>query len=332
MKMTVAMALILLSLAALGDESSERSEIRFSANDALLAYDFDTLEKLVKEYRTNLPRTSSGSLKLPYFYRGINDHLLRYAADDDVSWSESADRLLAWSAAYPDSPAPLIAYSFLLSKRGWAYRGEDAASKVSKENMERFVDYKSRAVDSLIENEAVASEDPHFYYLLAHLLGPLISDKDEYLSTISPAFDNYPNYDDLYFTVAGYLTSQWGGSGGHVENFARGAKKRTSATRGSEMYTRIYWSLGLNPEGGYRFEIPVVVWEYMIQGMDDILERYPSQWNINHFAYFSCVKRDLRSTARYVEMLHPPAIEEAWYDLENYETCAHHAKRYMEKN
>jgi hypothetical protein len=65
----------------------------------------------------------------------------------------------------------------------------------------------------------------------------------------------------------------------------------------------------------------------MEKGMDDIIAKYPSQWNINHFAYFSCYFWHQDAARKYMAMIQEPIIEGVWSPATNYQRCQNVIKR-----
>ena len=165
---------------------------------------------------------------------------------------------------------------------------------------------------------------------LAEVYKHLGVDRERFVAFVESGLDRHPEYDDLYFTVAGYLSPKWGGSAEDVEAFAQASVERTKASGGHAIYARIYWAAGRQGKK-YLFESPHAKWDDMFKGMDAVLERYPSQWNINHFANFSCWQYgqsrnspplNRATIKRYLEMIEEPIVERAWGNRPmNYQIC-----------
>ncbi|MCP4115794.1 MAG: hypothetical protein GY737_10380 [Desulfobacteraceae bacterium] len=50
----------------------------------------------------------------------------------------------------------------------------------------------------------------------------------------------------------------------------------------------------------------------MKQGIHDVLDRYPDQWNINNFAVFSCLTGDKKTTRTLMGMIKGRPILGPW--------------------
>ena len=318
----VACLSLLVSPMAYPDESEERSKINDTVSVLLKAEDFAALEKIAASYRSEEERTSSGILKLAEFYAGMNATAVSSAEEGQAGWDRVIAIIESWIKKYPDSPTPYVAKGTALMNRGWDARGEGWASSVSRQNVERFRQYSIEAATFLIENAEVGSADPHWFQALANAYMALGAGKDDFMALVDAGLERFPNYDPLYFRTAAYLSPKWHGSLAELESFAQAAVARTRAIRGYELYARIYWAGGLANKQLFAFQGSEAVWEDMVRGMDDVVRKYPDQWNINHFAYFACYKGDMETTRRFLELVEEPVSAESWGGhVMNYQKC-----------
>jgi hypothetical protein len=322
MKSVMAMVLSLLFLGeAPGGELEEREMLRQQSATAFNSSNFDELERLADTYRTGQDRTESGTWKLIWFYRGIVETAIDFEKDDDANWSAAMGKIEQWAERYPQSPAPHIAYAGALTSRAWEYRGDGYASTIDPADLPIFIDFLEKAGEYLVQHEDTASVDPYWYYQVAWVYRGLGVDKTELLKFVEQGFLRHPDFDELYFTTAGYLAPKWHGSAEDIESFARESWLRTNNRRGTELYTRIYWAAGLDRDSQYFMHKSPAKWSLIARGMGDIVSRYPSQWNINHFAYFACVKEDGESAKKYLQMIVEPIVVSAWHQESNYKYC-----------
>lgn len=205
-------------------------------------------------------------------------------------------------------------------RRGWTYRGTDFGSQVAVSDREKFRAYAQKSAIFLVQHAEVGSQDPHWYFQLADAYRAMAVDKDRFLAHINKGPDQFPDYDELYFVSSGYFSPKWFGSEEELEDFAQQAVARTEDTRGYEVYARIYWAAGRFSNAKYAFQSKSANWQHMVRGMNAILSRYPSQWNINHFAYFSCYRVEAQML-RYLRMIEEPIVESAWGSPVNYQKC-----------
>ncbi|WP_164272972.1 MULTISPECIES: hypothetical protein [Stenotrophomonas] len=59
----------------------------------------------------------------------------------------------------------------------------------------------------------------------------------------------------------------------------------------------------------------------MSQEIDDVLARYPSDWNLQNFAYFACQAGDKAKTRALMDRITRPKEFHAWWDGDVYEQC-----------
>jgi hypothetical protein len=116
------------------------------------------------------------------------------------------------------------------------------------------------------------------------------------------------------------LTPRWGGGIDEYREFVEDAVRRTRATDGAAMYAGLYQAYA-----GVEFDKPFrelgIPWAKMKAGFEDLMARYPSPWNVNHYASFACRANDKEAFLKLLPKLSSPNIRQrAWptgYSLEN---------------
>lgn len=318
MRLGIILILVVVAPIAFGDEIDERKEIKDLAANAFAAGDYDTLEALAEEYRSSLARTSSGILKLRLFYLGI-DQAMPESASNSEGWNRAFSLADWWARRYPDSPTPVIGTAYIWAARGWAYRGEGWASEVLPENMMAFKQLAVSAQHTLLESKSMADSDPEWYAKLIDLYVAATPGEEALREVLDEAMIKFTNYDPIYFAAAQYYSPVWHGSGQEIAALARDAVKFTKEERGSELYARIYWSAPRQSNGRLLIQDPPGSWYQMRRAIDDLVERYPDQWNIQNLAFMGCsIGNHLDSLLRMVE---EPIIESVWVSRANYQKC-----------
>ena len=138
----------------------------------------------------------------------------------------------------------------------------------------------------------------------------------------SEAVAKYPNFYQLYFAALDYLVPKWHGNRKEVENFANFAVERTQSLEDMGMYARVYWYASQTQYGNGLFIESSVVWKKMKTGIDDVLARYPDQWNINNFARFACLAGDMDKAKELISRIQGDPIPKAWAgDIQHFATC-----------
>lgn len=318
--------LVVIALAAVAwtpahaGELEDRTEIARRVSALFEAEKFDELDRMAEEFRTQESRSSSGLWKLTLFYRGL---YVQHEGKADESYYDKVDGLyLKWAAQNPDSTVAHIGYAANLANRAWFFRGSGWARDVSEESWKPFFEYLEKSRLHLLEHKQATDKDPvWFHSMLAVAKGenwPL----DRFLALVEDGTAKHPYFYEIYFRSIDYLLPKWHGDKAMIEAFANLAVEKTREREGVGMYARIYWYASQIQFGTGLFTGTEVVWSRMSAGIDDVLTRYPDQWNINNFAHFACLARDKEKAAALLARIEDPPIEYAWAnDVINHRLC-----------
>lgn len=312
--------LLAVPLACGAGELEDRRAIGEQVSSLFMHEQFDELERLAQQFRTTEERTSSGLWKLTLFYSAIND-----VADGDEReeqyWESIEAKALRWVNAYPGSPTPHIAYAMILVGHAWMFRGSGWSDDVKQGNWKPFQEYLARAAKYLREHKDIADVDPRWYETMLNIACAENWDRERFNKLVNEATERHPYFYQIYFAAIDYLTPKWHGSKEQVEAFASFATEKTAAREGVGMYARVYWYVAQVQYRSRLFTESAVVWGRMKQGIDDVLARYPDQWNINNFAHFACLAWDGRETRELIERVQGAPIPQAWDSASQYEQC-----------
>lgn len=312
-------------------ELKERAAIRGEVSRLLDADDFAGLEKLADSYRTSEARTPSGIWKLNVFYSGFNTKVKKAGKDDPV-WRSVAQKLAVWQSKFPDSPAPIIANAVVMKRYAPTLRSPvlvHRASTAADDEDAAFVTTLVAAKDYLEKHKAVASRDPHYYVIWANLafaLGHQSTDDATFFDTVIEGMQAFPEYYPIYFAAMDYVAPPERGDATALEALANMAVQQTRAVDGLSLYARIYWTAHSSYFGKDLFRRSNVNWPKMSAAIDDILQRYPDQWNINNFAYFSCLAGDVAKTRALLGRIEGKPVREVWKTATAYRACENLAK------
>ena len=280
------------------------------------------LDLLADKYRKYEERTSSGVWKLSEFYSAFGPGI---DARDTRQWDAYIANLEDWIQENPASPTPRIALAWTLVKRAWAHRTTLPAKHVKPEAWKAYEYYVSQAKNYLQQNKALTSQDPHWYKVMATIAMAEGWSLEKYLELIAEGTTRYPYYYEVYFAGANYLLPRWHGSFEKLDAFANAAVEKTREKDKNGLYARIYWSVSGTIKKHRLFAESAVNWEKMRQGIFDVLEQYPDQWNINNFAYFSCLAKDRETTKKLAGMVTAP-MRNVWEADEVYDACKNWAE------
>jgi len=279
--------------AAYAEEKNEtdiRTRVRVEATNAFAASDFAALEKMADEYRKNKSRTPSGVWKLFLFYDGLTHWLDR--VHDEKLITDAEAKMDSWAAAYPQSPTPRITKSMALIRHGWFYRGHSYADKVPKEAWKPFNDYIALAHANLDKCKGIAAGDPQWYQVMMGIAGVESWDRPEFDALFKEAVEHEPYYYRTYDAALDDLLPKWNGDWIQVDNFVDNAERLTYEKEGHSLYARLYWYIAETNGDSEIFKTSLANWPKMKQGFDDLIQRYPDDWNLNHYLMFACLASD----------------------------------------
>lgn len=308
-------------------ELKERQAIKTEVGRLLDTADFAGLEAMAADYRDRQSRTRSGVWKLTVFYSGFHAKA-RFNGKDDPRWKEMSDKLRAWQAAYPESPAPVIANAVVMKRYARSLKPVvifQRASTVSTEDA-AFVSALMANKAYLEKHKSVAARDPHYYVVWSNLAFALGADPAEFFDTVDEGMQAHPDYYQLYFAAMDFHAPQLRGDAKAVEAFANMAVERTKDQEGLGLYARVYWYAMSAFFGEDMFRRSMVDWTKMSKGIDDVLARYPDQWNINNFALVSCLAGDAAKTRALLDRIEGYPISQVWKSHDTFRSCQRLAK------
>lgn len=301
-------------------EMESRKRIEEEVKELFNKRDYQGLNRLAEKYRKSEERTSSGLWKLTSFYYSLGT-LVPDNPEDKQAWEEIEKAGREWISLFPEAPTPYLVMASILIHHGWSYRGEGWSSSVKPEHWPIFYKYLKQARELLDQNKKTTSTDPDWYQNMLAIARAEQWDYKRFSKLSEEAISRYPYYYQIYFTALQYHFPRWHGDASKVESFARMAVERTSSRDKAGMYARVYWVAISNEFGTDLLTRSKVVWKDMKQGMIDVLEQYPDQWNIQNFAFFACLSGDKEFAKDLFSRMDENIILEAWYNKDNYEIC-----------
>lgn len=301
-------------------ELEERAAIARDVSALFEAEKFDELDRMAEEFRTQESRTSSGLWKLTLFYRGL--YVQHDGPRDEAYYDRVARLFQRWAAQNPDSTVAHIGYAGKFITRAWFFRGNGWAHEVPEEAWKPFNEYLEKARLYLMEHKQATDSDPAWFEFMLAIARDQNWPLDRFLALVEEATAKHPNYYKIYFNAIDYLLPKWHGNKAMIEEFAKLAVEKTRDREGVGMYARIYWYASQFQYGTSLFTKTEVVWDRMAAGIDDVLARYPDQWNINNFAHFACLARDREKAAALLARIEGDPIKPAWANnLATYKVC-----------
>jgi hypothetical protein len=304
------------------EEERMREAIRAEVAAAWAAGHYGVLERLHAGYMDPRARTPSGQWKLVFFHQALAAQML-FDKDDDAGWARLDARFARWRDLHPSSPVPRLARAHAHMQRAWAYRGTRLAKEVDPAAWEPFHAQMQQAQALLEADREIASVDPQWYRLMALVAlyqGWPDAERDALEAEILALA---PTYYEAVFAAATRHEPKWGGSDAALDAFARRAVAATQATEGEGLYPRIYWSVHGSVDVGWMQDDSRAEWALLRRGMDDVLARYPDEWNRQHFAAMACNSghaADLRELMK--DGFHGYVLN-AWGEPRSYDFCSY---------
>lgn len=304
-----------------GPELVVRWAIDQQASELYAARDFEQLDKIYDDYASQSARTASGVWKASVMFIG-----LRNLVDKKQQYDQNEALLKQWLRDRPGSALAHQLRAQLMLNRAWAIRGGGYAFSVKSENWALFHKKVREARQYLEKNKKVASRNPHYYALMLSIIKAEQGESDPW-PTLEEGISKYPGYYEMYFAMLEYLLPTWHGDASQIEKFANMATERTGAIEGRSMYARIYWYASQTQYGDALFLGSFAQWSKMKTSFEDVVERYPDQWNLQNFANFACLAEDYKTLSALLLRVKEPVIWQAWKSRKHHEQCSRLAGR-----
>ena len=310
------------SASAAEAELSSGPDILRQTKEDFLASRFDALEARGEKFRTTQSRTPSGSWKLGFVYDAFDASAQLMDAPYDGGTFDLIDaRLDAWLKAYPFSRQAHILKAELLVKRAWLARGDGFAETVKPEAWPVYRDFLIKAAKTVHDVRAFAADDPQWHALRLGLARDLGAPPEQVAGIEDEALEQAPTYYPIYKAMLHSKQPQWGGDWAAYDDAVDKIVARTAATEGQSYYARIYGDLAMSRFKGRLFERSLAKWPRMKQGLEDLVSRYPTDWNWNLYGAFACLANDLPTLRMALARLGDKTDASAWKEMVDVRTC-----------
>lgn len=308
-------------------ELAARQEIMSQAKALYDARNFQEIDARSKEYIEKSTRTPSGLWVSGIFGYGIELAVLNPKPGSIEEWDHLEHEILQWAKSRGDSSIARIVYAEVVVTRAWSIRGGKYASEVPENAWKPFHDQLMRARHYLEEEKRIASRDPRYYELQITIAKGLGGDSPLAKEVFDDGMSKFPGFYPMYFAMLDYLLPKWHGGPLEIERFAREATQRARNIEGEGMYARIYWYAAQIDFEDALFWTSFARWEQMRVGFEDVISRYPDQWNIQNFAHFACQAGDAKTMSKLLMRIERPIIAEAWAGSSSFQACEQMAGR-----
>lgn len=174
----------------------------------------------------------------------------------------------------------------ILINEAWMHREPGCARSVRKDDWKPFKDKIEAARQYLLDYDHFKNVDPYWYESMLIIAKAQSWNMDQFYLLLDEALSAHSHFYDIYFSAIDYLQPRCHGSAEEIEKFATYAAKKYRSHEGNGMYARVYWYASQLEYGFSLFSKSIVRWEQMKLGIDDVIKKYPDQWNINNFFDF----------------------------------------------
>lgn len=318
-------ALALAPLAARAGEQEERDAIYAEVEDHFTAGRFDRLEELSEDYRTSRVRTGSGVPKLTIFYDGFVARAF-YDGPTEERFERYVAELAKWRKAFPFSRTASILIARDHTRVAWAIRGSGYVSTVPAGAWKGFYEQMELARKELERSRDFATDDPEWYRVAIGVAREQGWPRDWFDELAEEALERHPGHIAIQNQILFSKLPKWGGSWAEFDDVVDRIVARTAKEDGQSAYARSYW--GLHDEGLGRtlFEKTLAKWPRMKQGFEDVVARYPTDWNLNIYASYACVANDVPTLQALFKRLDGRMVQKVWKGMLPIDHCIYRAE------
>jgi len=274
---------------------------------------------MADELRQHKSRFSDGRWKLTAFYDGMHPDTAVQQAEE---WKRYELQLRRWiESDGSTSPTPHVALASYYVGRAWRDRGSGYTRSVTPEGWRGFAQGLALAEAELKGSASVSQRCPHWFNVMQTVALGQGWPEPDYEKLFESAVAREPSYYFYYFSKANFYKSRWYGDREKIKRFVDDAVARTYKVEGYTLYSRIYWSAS-REFGGEMFAPGNVDWVKMKLGFEFMNKEYPnSTWNLNAFAYFSCLAGDKATAQRLLREIGNDIAVGAWSSGQVYADC-----------
>ena len=226
---------------------------------ALVAEQFDDLDRAAETYRRDKTRLPGGNWVLRTFYEVLD---APQATDKDAV--DHLDHLQHWMKARPESITARIALAESLHRWAWVARGNGLAKTVTAEGWQLFGQRNKEVLAVLEGSRDMKTMDPEWYL---EMMGVGVAegwDETKMRDIFRRGVQFEPEYFYLYKNFANYLLPKWYGNLGDSAKFAKDSADKLGGERGDILYFQI--STVLIKRGDGDFPVAQLDWNRIQSG------------------------------------------------------------------
>ncbi|MET0314742.1 MAG: DUF4034 domain-containing protein [Hansschlegelia sp.] len=306
------------------DEVIARNAISAATSEDFIAGRFDRLDAAYRDFLTTKATTASGFWKLQSFYDGLQPLAMLYepgARVDQPDFGRVRAQTEAWRAAAPASVAAIVARARLHLTEAQQMRYARTPTALSPEDKAKAsFDELAAAKRLLDEHRDVAAADPGYWATALLVSNAQRSDASAFESLARQALAVEPTYPELFAAIRQRARPP--------EQMATLAEISRVGMQGlsERLFTEVYGrSVLLLSEGIYApglINDAKIDWPAAKAGIQTIVDRYPSVWNLNGYANLACLARDRAVATGLLGRIDGRFIEQVWSNWRAPKACA----------
>jgi hypothetical protein len=309
-------------------EISERIGFSNEVLRRLLVREYNELDEMAGELRSQKTRFRNGQWKLRWFYAAfskLGGSRSWYPVPFDgqnPDWNAIFDRLGEWKEAKPKSVTPRIALAHAWNTYAWEARGRSRAKTV---NEEQWALFKQRLMESsrvLDEARQLEEKCPEWFIASQTLALGQGWPRARVLKLVEDAVEFDPDYHGVLGGFAYYLVPRWYGEPGEWEAESLRWVARLGSPRGEMSYARTLWELRDLGLWDDLFEENDIDWPTAKRGFLALLERHPDSFEIRSlFAVLSVQAKDRPQARALMEVIGHRMDRGVWRSEKQFRWC-----------
>lgn len=338
------------------DEIADRNQLNEQVRNLYLQKNFSSLNSIYLDALNKKTKTASGTMLLWHYYQAFNKYYEILFADQTQDWKNAQQGLDLWERQYPQSAAPKILRARLLSAKAKAYGNSKFLnpSKASCDTKLPVLDQIQLKIFSSIPSSADANTAEFTgiscYFAYNDLLKEYMqkinstvqndpewfttqldefksdSDTSKCLNAFNEGVKKHPGYYNIYFHAVTCRVSEDRQKRMQMREYiARLAATNTKATDGDALYSRVYWVINSYCCKKNLRKETMVDWSRMQKSINQVVKKYPTQWNYANFAAIACRAGDQQLTNKLFLSI-PQYNHSDWDNAETYDYCKSFAK------
>jgi len=229
-------------------------------------------------------------------------------------------RIERWAKFSPKSIYVRFAQARFAYAMAWNRRGGSVAKDVNEESWKGFREGLKQTEEILLRSSEELHNTPIYYHLLLAISQDSNQLPEARLAVFQAGIARWPTYYGLYENMLKRLVPKWGGSWVMVDQAIRTWSAERSEAEGVSLYSRFYARVLLD---GASVEETLINWPTMKTSLEDLVRRYPDNYNWSLAASSACLFGDNTFYKFAMGNLAPTQVQStAWFKSTNPDTCS----------